>query len=242
MSTADIKSTLPYTVLPRPPTKDGETPKSILLIHGAFCCAASHMDLAQSLLALGYWPIVYSRRGRLNSPAFPNDYSMATEVQDAVAILRETGARLVFGLSSGALITLAVAKYLAESEEGKTIKLKGITIFEPVLMNKEVYGDFAGVPDEVKEKQSTGDSKQVRLEKRYRAQIAANDYAGALVSAMFIVQMGPSWAEYVPERVWKWLVSLAMKSEERKRAKKDSTVVVKDVSFSPTIYSALSNT
>src|SRR6202012_3101474 len=98
------------------------------------------IDLAMALRTLGYSSVLYSRRGRLSSPLHPEYYSMATEVDDALSIIKETGARFVFGLSSGALISLALAKHLASvSENENDIKLSAITIFEPVLFDKEVY-------------------------------------------------------------------------------------------------------
>src|SRR5262245_12459606 len=80
----------------------------LLLLHGG-------MKSSQDLLKLGetlsetFTAYVLDRRGRgLSGPA-GDSFSVQREVEDVQAIIAETGARNIFGLSSGALVALKAA-------------------------------------------------------------------------------------------------------------------------------------
>jgi pimeloyl-ACP methyl ester carboxylesterase len=68
---------------------------------------------------------VPDRRGRGLSGPHGSNYSMAKECQDVRALLEKTGARFVFGLSSGALISMQVA--LTEPA------VRRVALYEPPL-------------------------------------------------------------------------------------------------------------
>lgn len=68
---------------------------------------------------------VPDRRGRGLSGPFGDDYGIEEEVEDLAAIMAATGARNVFGLSSGALITLQAALLLPS--------VRKIALYEPPL-------------------------------------------------------------------------------------------------------------
>lgn len=89
-------------------TTAGEGP-AILLVHGAMQSSESFSKLA-SELSISFRVHAIDRRGRGGSGAHRSSHSLDTEVEDVNAVLAKTGARFVFGLSSGALIALAAAQ------------------------------------------------------------------------------------------------------------------------------------
>jgi pimeloyl-ACP methyl ester carboxylesterase len=83
----------------------------VVLVHGAMQSAQSVTKLAHELSA-SFRVYVPDRRGRGDSGPFGGDYGLAREIGDLDALLRKTGARFVFGLSSGALSSMAAARAL----------------------------------------------------------------------------------------------------------------------------------
>ncbi|MBB2946074.1 pimeloyl-ACP methyl ester carboxylesterase [Actinoplanes lutulentus] len=85
----------------------GGGPK-VVLLHGGMQTSANFTKLAR-LLATTHTVYVPDRRGRAHSgPAAPG-HGLRAELDDLRAVLDETGARDVFGLSSGAVIALRAA-------------------------------------------------------------------------------------------------------------------------------------
>ncbi len=96
----------------------------VVLLHGGLQAAQNFDKLA---LALGdsFTVFVPDRRGRGKSGPFGASYGLAAERADLDALLRETGARCVFGLSSGAAIALYAARTLSAIER--------LALYEPPL-------------------------------------------------------------------------------------------------------------
>ena len=87
----------------------------VVLIQGAMGTAYNYDDLANSLASGTPSFTVYTpdRRGRGMSPKeYSPDHTITRDVEDIDTILAETGANRVFGLSSGAVITLEAARTL----------------------------------------------------------------------------------------------------------------------------------
>jgi pimeloyl-ACP methyl ester carboxylesterase len=85
----------------------GGGPK-VVLLHGGLQTSANFTRLAR-LLATTHTVYVPDRRGRGQSgPASPG-HGLRAEIEDLRAVLDETGARDVFGLSSGAVVALRAA-------------------------------------------------------------------------------------------------------------------------------------
>jgi pimeloyl-ACP methyl ester carboxylesterase len=80
----------------------------VVLLHGAMMGAHNFSGLAAAL-AGDFTVHVPERRGRGESPASGDAADLAAEVADLTALLEATGARRVFGLSSGAVIAFAAA-------------------------------------------------------------------------------------------------------------------------------------
>ncbi|NUS01306.1 MAG: alpha/beta fold hydrolase [Nonomuraea sp.] len=83
----------------------GRQGPALVLVHGGMEAAESHRQLAEAL-AGDFTVYLYDRRGRGGSGPFRPDHSLRTEVEDLAAVLGLSGARHVFGLSSGAIICL----------------------------------------------------------------------------------------------------------------------------------------
>lgn len=97
---------------------------AVLLVHGGMQAAQHLMKLAGAMSA-EFTVYVPDRRGRGLSGPHGDDYSVMREVEDLQALITATGAARIFGLSTGALVTLRTA--LATSG------LDAIALYEPPL-------------------------------------------------------------------------------------------------------------
>ena len=97
----------------------------LILLHGGMKAAQHHMALAE-LLSDTYTVYVVDRRGRGLSGPVRERYGVAAEAEDLGAVVTATGARRVFGLSSGALIALHAAE--------RGMPLDEIVLYEPPLL------------------------------------------------------------------------------------------------------------
>src|SRR5215216_3563526 len=80
----------------------------LVIMHGGLR-ASQHYERLASALADQFTVYIPDRRGRgLSGPA-GDDYSYLKECEDLAALLKKTGARLVFGHSGGALFALESA-------------------------------------------------------------------------------------------------------------------------------------
>ncbi|MCV7014198.1 alpha/beta fold hydrolase [Mycolicibacterium madagascariense] len=84
----------------------------VVLVQGAMGVAQHYDQLAQALAAQ-FTVLVPDRRGRgTSAKAFTDAHTHQRDVEDVQAVLDATGARLLFGLSSGALIAIESARQL----------------------------------------------------------------------------------------------------------------------------------
>jgi len=100
----------------------------VVLLHGGFESAQSHMQLAEAL-ADAFTIYLPDRRGRGLSGPFGKDYRIQQEVEDMDALLTKTGAHQVFGISSSAIIWLQAALTLPAIHKA--------AIYEPPLLLNE---------------------------------------------------------------------------------------------------------
>ncbi|MBU2662866.1 alpha/beta hydrolase [Actinoplanes bogorensis] len=104
-------------------TFGGGGPK-IVLLHGGLQTSRNFRRLAQAL-ASSFTVYVPDRRGRgLSGPVFAG-YGLDGEVDDLRAVLDETGAGYIFGLSSGAVIALQAALELPQ--------IRRLALYEPPI-------------------------------------------------------------------------------------------------------------
>ena len=89
------------------------TGPGLLLVHGAGQSSQNFMKLAGAL-SDAFTVLVPDRRGRGLSGPFGEAYGLQTECDDLRAIMAQTGAGFVFGLSSGAVVCLRAALTVPE--------------------------------------------------------------------------------------------------------------------------------
>src|SRR5215212_2768733 len=80
----------------------------VVVVHGIMESAQSHTQLAERL-ADTFTVYLPDRRGRGRSGPNGSGYGVRKEVEDLGALLTETGADRVFGVSAGAIICLHAA-------------------------------------------------------------------------------------------------------------------------------------
>jgi len=159
----------------------------VVLVQGTMGSAQNFMQLAGAL-ADSFTVYVPDRRGRgLSSLPYSPDYRIQNDVDDLEALLRQTGAQDVFGLSSGAIIALQAARTLTG--------IRKLAIFEPPLF-------IDGAP--------------IALVRRYEREMADGKVAAALITAMKAAQMGPAIFNVIPGWLLEPLTNMAMSQEEKK--------------------------
>jgi pimeloyl-ACP methyl ester carboxylesterase len=168
----------------------------LVLVQGAIGLAKNFLQLGEAL-ADTFTVYIPDRRGRGLSRNPCNDYNMQKEVEDIEALLTKTGTHYVFGLSSGALITLQ-----------STLQLSAIhkaAIYEPPLF-------IHGLP--------------IALMKRYEKEMAEGRLAAALITAMQATQMGPKIFNLIPRGLLESLTNKMMESEDKSAKNGDITMRV----------------
>jgi pimeloyl-ACP methyl ester carboxylesterase len=107
-------------------TQHGAGP-GLVLVHGAMQTARNLERLAEAL-ASSYRVILYDRRGRGRNAAIrKEDWSdrLQRETEDLSAVVTTSDARFVFGLSSGAILTMSAAL--------TTRAIEKVVLYEPPL-------------------------------------------------------------------------------------------------------------
>jgi len=97
----------------------------LILVHGGMQSSQSFMALGKAL-ASEFTVYIPDRRGRGLSGPFGANHSLSADAEDMQALVQQTGAQNIFGLSSGAVITLQTA--LIEPS------LKKIALYEPPIV------------------------------------------------------------------------------------------------------------
>jgi len=167
----------------------------LVVLHGAMESAQSHLQLAEAL-ADAYTVYLPDRRGRGLSGPYGRDYSVQEEVDDLDALLRKTGAHDVFGVSSGAIISLNAALTLPAIQKA--------AIFEPPLM-------FNG-------------SAATRWLTRFDNEMAQGKVAAAMITGMKGAQMGPPMLNLIPRWLLERMTTMMMASEDKKASGDDVTM------------------
>ncbi len=168
--------------------KIGQGP-AVVLLHGSFESAGSHLGLARGL-ADAYTCYLPDRRGRGRSGPYPAGYGVRTEVEDLEAVLAESGAQRVFGVSAGGLAVLAAAR----TQPG----IRKVAAYEPALvLDKARYTGWLS---------------------RFDAELAAGRTSAAMVTSMFGLELAPPFFRMIPRRLLAAMTSMAMNSEDKKAA------------------------
>jgi pimeloyl-ACP methyl ester carboxylesterase len=158
----------------------------VVILHGTMSSSYNHVELAEAL-AQTFTVYVPDRRGRGTSGPFGIGYSLQREVEDLDALLTETGAHDIFGVSSGAIIALRAALTLPAIQRA--------AIFEPPLFMPEPAVNA--------------------LLERFDTEIAEGKIAAALITAMKGSQMGPPFLSAMPRWLAERLTAMAMNREDK---------------------------
>lgn len=167
----------------------------LVVLHGAMESSQSHRQLAEAL-ADRFTVYLPDRRGRGLSGAYRTDHSLDSDVEDLGAVLAKTGAHHVFGVSSGAIISLQAALTLPAIHKA--------AIFEPPLLIDRA-------------------SSRAWLA-RFDQEIAGGRIAAAMITGMKGAQMGPPMLNLMPRWLLERLTTAMMVGEEKKVGPDDVTM------------------
>jgi pimeloyl-ACP methyl ester carboxylesterase len=157
----------------------------VILLHGAMQSSQNFTRLGAALSS-AFTVYIPDRRGRGLSGPFGDDYGIQREVEDLDALVGQTNASDIFGLSSGAVITLAAALTLPS--------LRKIALYEPPL-------DVGCIP-----------SPQNWVP-RYERERARDDLAAAMVTAMKATD--PSLFTSIPRFILVPLIRLMLQANKK---------------------------
>jgi pimeloyl-ACP methyl ester carboxylesterase len=167
----------------------------VVLLHGSSESARSHTQLA---LALADTFTVYlpDRRGRgLSGPHRP-DHSIRTEVEDLQAVLTESGAQKVFGVSTGGLIVLEAARIQPA--------IRKLAVYEPgLLMDATRYTSWV---------------------RRFDQEMAQGKVAAAVITSIRGLDLAPPVFRLMPRPLAVALTNKSMDSED-KQATSDAVTI-----------------
>jgi pimeloyl-ACP methyl ester carboxylesterase len=148
--------------------------------------SSQHFMKLASILSDTFTVYVPDRRGRGLSGPNGDNFSVTKEVEDLQALINKTNTRNIFGLSSGALVTLRTAL--------GTPLLQKIALYEPPL--------------------SLQDSVPIDWLPRYEREIRDGKLAAALTTALKGLQVEPIF-EKIPRFILVPLMTLAMKFQPK---------------------------
>jgi len=174
--------------------KTGRGP-AVVIMHGSMESARSHTLLAQAL-AGDFTVYLPDRRGRgLSGPHRP-DHSVRTEVEDLQAVLAESGAQMVFGVSAGGLVVLEAARTLPG--------IRMVAVYEPAL--------------------AMDATRNTAWLERFDRELADGKLAAAMITSMYGLELAPPFFKIMPRRLLASLTEMAMRSEDSKAAPETITM------------------
>ncbi|MDN3353743.1 alpha/beta hydrolase [Actinomadura sp. DC4] len=163
---------------------------AIVVMHGSMESAHSHTLLAQAL-SDDFTVYLPDRRGRGSSGPHRPDHDIRTEVEDLAAVMAESGAQMIFGVSAGGLVALEAARTLPD--------VRKVAVYEPALLLDPNW-DAAWL-------------------QRFEEEIAAGKVAAAMVTSMFGLELAPSFLKVIPRRFMVSLTERMMSKEDGKAAR-----------------------
>jgi pimeloyl-ACP methyl ester carboxylesterase len=161
----------------------------LILVHGGMK-AAQHLTQLARALGEDFRVYVPDRRGRGMSGPYGSGSVLLREVEDLQALIGATGARFVFGHSSGALITLRTAL--------STAAVDRIALYEPPL--------------------SINDSVPMSWVSRFDREMAAGRQVAATITALKGVEVDPVLVR-LPRFVLTPVMRVGMRLETRRPGK-----------------------
>jgi pimeloyl-ACP methyl ester carboxylesterase len=155
----------------------------VMLVQGAMGTALNYQQLALAM-ADRFTVYVPDRRGRAMSPLpYSAQHTIGDDVEDIRSLLRQTGARYLFGLSSGAMIVLECLR--------KDLLVERAAVFEPPFYL---------------------DGMASHLIQRFNGQVERGQLADALATVLRIVRLGPPLLLSAPEWLQRIGARLALRT------------------------------
>jgi pimeloyl-ACP methyl ester carboxylesterase len=164
------------------------TGPGIIAVHGGAQAAQNFTKLAVAL-SDAFTVYVPDRRGRGRSGPPGANYGLRAECEDVDALLTATGSHNVFGLSSGAIISLQAALTLPA--------IRKVALYEPPL--------------------SINHSTPIEWAKRYDREVAAGKLGSAMITVIRGTQTAPPVFRLVPRFVIDRLLNAATRVDIEKR-------------------------
>lgn len=159
---------------------------AIVLVQAAIRTTHGYHDLASDLKK-DFTVYVPERRGRPLSPRqYASDHCVDREVEDLAAIIERSGADVLFGLSSGAVIALEAARTLTT--------VRKLVIYEPPLY----------VPPQ---------QMRFDLVDRFHREVEAENLPAAMVTALITTELAPPFLPYVPRLLLEPALALYLRWE-----------------------------
>jgi pimeloyl-ACP methyl ester carboxylesterase len=168
--------------------KAGRGP-AVVLLHGSMETARSHTLLAQEL-ADDFTVYLPDRRGRGLSGPHRADHGMDTEIDDLAAVVDESGAERVFGVSAGGLVALEAARRLPA--------IRRAAVYEPALV--------------------MDGTRHTAWLTRFEQEMARGDVAAAMITSMYGLELAPPVFKIMPRRLLAALTTKLMNAEDKKAA------------------------
>lgn len=160
----------------------------LVLVQGAAGSAQNFIQLAE-ILSDVFTVYVLERRGRGTSGPYGQDYCIRKDVEDIDALLNKTNSHNIFGLSSGAIITLQAAIDLPNIHKA--------VIFEPPFFFNNLVTPTA-------------------ILTRFDKEMAQGKVAVAMITGMKGAQMGPPIFNVMPRWLLGLFINMVMKSEDKR--------------------------
>lgn len=178
--------------------KIGQGP-GLILLHGGLQSSLNFTDLARAMSG-NFTIYIPDRRGRGLSDPYQNEDGLKAESADLLALVRHSGATYVFGLSSGAIITLQVTL--------STPALTKIALYEPPIpVNENTLKIFE------------------RLDQEYEQYLRKDNLAGAFICILkFLGDTSFSLLRSLPAFITVPMVNLLMRSEAKNESQKGVTL------------------
>ena len=163
---------------------------ALILVQGAIGTVESYHDLAGHLSS-DFSVYVPERRGRPLSPReYTPDHSVQRDVEDLQALIQLSGARRLFGLSSGAVIGLEAARVL--------LGIAKLALYEPPLY----------VPPR---------TMRFDLLERLNREVKAGRMAAAMVTALLASGLAPRLLTLIPRVVVEGILALVFRWDTRRK-------------------------
>jgi pimeloyl-ACP methyl ester carboxylesterase len=167
--------------------RHGEDGPGIVLVQGAMGDVHSYDELAQALSPT-FTVYALERRGRGVSPKpYDPSHDIARDVEDIDALLEQTGTEFVFGLSSGAVITLEAARTLP--------RITRAALYEPPFYRDGISREGVRCLD---------------------AEVERGDLPAAMITSLLTAQTAPAPLRVLPRPVSRFAASIVLRVDERR--------------------------